>query len=182
MDDQVDSAKFILDLLQNTEVKAYLLFLKYVLNFFNSFNALFQSKKVLIHVLHLKTNKLLHQICRNYMKSEIAMEEDLTKINLALPSYFLDLEKIVLGPECTAILKTVSYEKQQTFRKHILKFYTTAAEDLQKRMPNVIFRACSFLDPNIAFNSDIHVRNVDFNTLCNKFNVINIDISELATE
>lgn len=40
------SVEIILDLLNNISIKAYLLFLKYSLNFLNSFNALFQSRKV----------------------------------------------------------------------------------------------------------------------------------------
>jgi len=39
------SAQFIFDNLNNDKIKAYLLFLKYSLNFLNSFNALFQSRK-----------------------------------------------------------------------------------------------------------------------------------------
>jgi len=46
-------AQFIFDNLNNDKIKAYLLFLKYSLNFLNLFNALFQSRKTLIHELIL---------------------------------------------------------------------------------------------------------------------------------
>ncbi|XP_039313707.1 uncharacterized protein LOC105201687 isoform X2 [Solenopsis invicta] len=45
------SAEVILEQLNNISIKAYLLVLKYSLDFFNSFNALFQSRKILIHKL-----------------------------------------------------------------------------------------------------------------------------------
>ncbi|KYN18940.1 hypothetical protein ALC57_08783 [Trachymyrmex cornetzi] len=40
-------------------IKAYLYFLKYVLNIFNAFNALLQSSKVLISILHEESNKII---------------------------------------------------------------------------------------------------------------------------
>lgn len=50
-EDKLRSAEIILEQLNNNSIKAYLLFLKYVLNFLNNFNALFQSRKILIHKL-----------------------------------------------------------------------------------------------------------------------------------
>lgn len=54
-EDKLQSAETILTYLNNNVVKAYLLFLKYSLNFFNSFNALFQSRKLLIHKLFVNS-------------------------------------------------------------------------------------------------------------------------------
>ena len=53
--DQSKSAEDIL--LNDNEVKAYILFLKYSLNYFtHNFNALFQSRKILIHKLFINSN------------------------------------------------------------------------------------------------------------------------------
>lgn len=55
VEDNLKQSTFIHEALNNNEVKAYFLFLKYALNYFNSFNALFQSKNVLIHQLTIES-------------------------------------------------------------------------------------------------------------------------------
>jgi len=58
VEDQSKSAEDILILLNDSTVKAYILFLKYSLDYFNNFNALFQSRKILIHKLFINSNQL----------------------------------------------------------------------------------------------------------------------------
>lgn len=67
VEDQSTFAKDILTLLNNNTIKAYLLFLKYSLNYFNNFNALFQSRKILIHKLFISSNQILSQIAQNFI-------------------------------------------------------------------------------------------------------------------
>lgn len=52
IEDKLKSVETILEHLNENSIKAYLLFLKYSLNFFNNFNALFQSRNILIHKLY----------------------------------------------------------------------------------------------------------------------------------
>ena len=49
VEDKLKSAEIILENLNDNTIKLYLLFLKYSLNYFNSFNALFQSRNILVH-------------------------------------------------------------------------------------------------------------------------------------
>jgi len=65
-EDKLESAKIILNQLHNNDNKAYLLFLKYILNFFNSFNALFQSRKILIYKLFSNSRQLISRYCRQF--------------------------------------------------------------------------------------------------------------------
>ena len=58
-EDKLKSAELILANLSNEIIKAYLVFLKYSLHFFNSFNALFQSRTVLIHRLTESSRQLV---------------------------------------------------------------------------------------------------------------------------
>lgn len=67
-EDKLKSAEFILGEVQNSYSKAYLLFLKYVLNCFNSFNALFQSKSILLHKLSPASIQLMKEFCSNFIK------------------------------------------------------------------------------------------------------------------
>lgn len=59
VDDKLKSAKTILKELENLCTKAYLTFLKFTLNYFNSMNAIFQSNKPLIHEFFLGLVKIL---------------------------------------------------------------------------------------------------------------------------
>ncbi|KYM89079.1 hypothetical protein ALC53_02462 [Atta colombica] len=58
-------AEDILALLNDNSIKAYLLFLKYLLNF-NIFNALFQSRKILIHKLYTCSNQIISEVAQNF--------------------------------------------------------------------------------------------------------------------
>ncbi|KAE8745970.1 hypothetical protein FOCC_FOCC007332 [Frankliniella occidentalis] len=57
--------------MRNPYFKAYLLFLKYALEYFNRMNALFQSAKVLVHKLQSESRQLLVQMCQNYMRPNV---------------------------------------------------------------------------------------------------------------
>lgn len=59
-------AEDILALLNDNSIKAYLLFLKYLLNF-NIFNALFQSRKILIHKLYTCSNQIISEVAQNFI-------------------------------------------------------------------------------------------------------------------
>lgn len=52
VEDKLKSAEIILKELENLCINSYLLFLKYVLNYFNSLNDLYQSKDTLIQELY----------------------------------------------------------------------------------------------------------------------------------
>lgn len=48
-------------------VLKHLLFLKYSLNFFNNFNALYQSREILIHKLSESCEQLIKQMGQNFL-------------------------------------------------------------------------------------------------------------------
>jgi len=52
----------ILKLLNDKSIKAYVAFMCFVLNYFNSFNALFQSKDLMIHKFFPSIERILKQI------------------------------------------------------------------------------------------------------------------------
>jgi len=62
VEDKSKSAEFILEYLNDNSIKAYLLFLKYSLNFLNNFNALFQSRNILVHKLYGNSRQLIEQL------------------------------------------------------------------------------------------------------------------------
>ncbi|XP_063912692.1 uncharacterized protein LOC135129472 [Zophobas morio] len=182
LEDKLKSAELILSELKNIYTKGYLFFLIYVLNLFNSFNALFQGRKPLIHVLYSECTNLMKQLCKNYLDGAIVLEQNLLTLNLNNPRHFSPLEKLYVGPECSALVKTMPPDGRDLFLKNCLKFYVTAAVDLQRRLPEEIFRDMRFLNPNVAFAKSDDERNIDFNILCDKLKHINADKTEIAIE
>ena len=69
-EDKLKPAETISLQMSNELIYACLLFL-YVLNFLNSFNALFQSRKVLIHTLAENSRLLIAQLGGNFLKREV---------------------------------------------------------------------------------------------------------------
>ena len=57
----------LFNLLTDKSVKFYIHFLKFVLNYFNFFNALFQSKHLMIHKLHRSIVKIMQKISVNFI-------------------------------------------------------------------------------------------------------------------
>jgi len=80
IEDKVKSAELILEYLNDDSIKAYMLFLKYSLNFFNNFNALFQSRDILIHKLFENSQQVIQQIAQNFIKFDIL--EDIINLDI----------------------------------------------------------------------------------------------------
>lgn len=78
-------AAAILDEFRNIFTKAYLYFLKYVLEYFNKVNALFQSEKTMMHKLWDCSMGLLKQLCQNYMRQNVL--DSIATIDLAHPHF-----------------------------------------------------------------------------------------------
>jgi len=71
VEDKSKSAEIILEYLNDNSIKAYLLFLKYSLNFLNNFNALFQSRNILVHKLYGNSRQLIQQLAQNFVNFDV---------------------------------------------------------------------------------------------------------------
>jgi len=158
VEDQSKSAEDILILLNDSTVKAYILFLKYSLNYFNNFNALFQSRKILIHKLFINSNQLIVQIAQNFIIPEAL--NNIAILNIDDETNMKDLTDIYVGPECENFLTTQSSEFAQQIKCRCLDFYKTAFKEMIKRLPynDPFFKQLNFLDPKVALY--IESRNV----------------------
>jgi len=58
-------------MMQNPEIQAYLLFLQYILDDFNKFNASFQTQETKIHFLESAAKNFLKTILRNVIKAPL---------------------------------------------------------------------------------------------------------------
>jgi len=159
--------EYLLSVMENIDIKAYFLFLKYVLNFFNAFNAFFQAVETRIHLLQSKSVNFLVEISKNFIKPEL-LKHLLTNIFIfSEKQNQKSLDDIDLGFECEEYLHKLSKEKHaniiSTIRQNCLEFYVTAAENIKKRLPvNDIFlsKLKVFLPDTALFDSN---REISFN-------------------
>ncbi|RLU15716.1 hypothetical protein DMN91_011471 [Ooceraea biroi] len=155
--------------MDNVELKAYFLFLKYILYFFNSFNAFFQSAETRIHLLQLQSANFLLQICRNFLQKDY-LKDVTTNINFAQKENQKDINDILLGSECEQYLEDLLLEGHMDavtqVRQNCLQFYITAVEKVRKRLPindDFLKKMQVFLPSISLFDSN---RNTSFQHVC----------------
>jgi len=153
-EDHLKSAVTILDALNNNIVKAYFYFLKYSLNFFNSFNAMFQTQNIMIHKMYTNSVSLLKTFAQNFIKPEFLITDSLEQLSFSDPQYFLPESEIFVGTECEDFIKTLPQNIVSDFKNTCLKFYIKSAEEIARRLPirSEFFRELAFLDPNICLD------------------------------
>ena len=94
----------LFNLLTDKSVKFYIHFLKFVLNYFNSFNALFHSKHLMIHKLH-SIVKIMQKISINFI-SDAALSS-ISDTDFDIEKNFKPLNEMYLDPSCSEIMKTL---------------------------------------------------------------------------
>ena len=128
---QSQTAAKLREFLSDIKNKIYMYFLKYVLNFLNQFNALFQSDKVLIHELPSRSIKLLKTIANNFVKPELI--DNILNLNVNDPTIIK--EKIYMGPDCEILLNDLPDDYVQEVRETCLTFYKTCVSEICNRFP-----------------------------------------------
>lgn len=184
VEDKLHMAETILKAMENHFTKAYLLFLKYVLNIMNLFNALFQSKTVLIHKITEASENILKDFCSNFIKLDVLSNSDITNIDVTDPNNFLPSKSINLGMDCNEYIKHFSPVNYEQIKNICLEFYTSAALEIKKRLPikNIIFQQLRFLDPKLAlYGNSQNNLDIDFKILTEKLNDLN-DLNLIETE
>lgn len=154
VEDKLKSAEIILESLNNNSIKAYLLFLKYSLNFLNNFNALFQSRNILIHKLYETSKQLVFQFAQNFVNLDVL--NDIFILNLNDQKNIKHIDNVYVGSECESFLETLSLECAQQIKFKCLDFYIIAVQEMLKRLPcnDLFFQQLTFLDPKIALYNE----------------------------
>lgn len=139
VNEKTKTGEYLLLMMDNVEMKAYFLFLKYILNFFNTFNVFFQATETRIHFLQPKSANLLFQVCRNFIKKEHLKPLSTNIITFSAKENQKPINKVILGSECEGYLNELTVNGHvnvaSTVRKNCLTFYITAAEEICKRLP-----------------------------------------------
>ncbi|XP_067212375.1 SCAN domain-containing protein 3-like [Linepithema humile] len=180
VEDKSQSAEAILAQLNDESIKAYLLFLKYSLHFFNNFNILFQSRKILIHKLYNSSQQIIHQIAQNFMVPEAL--KDIVTLNVDDERNIKHLLDIYVGPDCESFLVNQPLVFVQDIKLTCLNFYITALKEMLKRLPykNSFFKQLTFLDAKIALYDEGRNEIKDLSIIASHFE--NIDITKLGFE
>lgn len=179
-EDKLRSAEIILDQLNNNSTKAYLLFLKYLLNFFNTFNVLFQSRKVLIHKLFNTNQQIIQQIGQNFIIPEAL--KDIVNLNIDNENILQHVNDVYVGPECENFLVTLFDDCVQEIKLKCLGLYKTAVREMLKRLPyrDIFFKQLAFLDPKIALFDEGRNEIRDLTFVATR--IEHVDLTKLAFE
>ena len=149
--------------MRKVDIKAYYLFLKYILKDFIAFNAFFQAVETRIHLLHSKSVQFLFKICKHFLKDELmkSFTENIMNIVFSEKENHKVLDEITFGSDCNEYLNEIIMQGHEndvaTVRENCLSFYVTAAEEIRKRLPinNIFLSKLNVFRPYITlFNTD----------------------------
>lgn len=163
-------AQDIAQKLSCAKTKSYFLFLKYSLKYFNEFNALFQSRKVLIHALTHESIKILKAIAQNFVKSEALNDINIFN-NKKYMEFLLSLDNIYLGAECSEYIKTnLNDEEMIEVKRNCQRFYIASVDQIVKRFPvtDPFLKALQFLSPSYALDLSKRLHCKDLKQLSEK--------------
>jgi len=153
--EKTKSGEYLLSIMGNVETKAYFLFLKYILNFFNAFNASFQALETRIHLLQPKSLNFLFKICRHFLKDELLKRFSANTV-FSVEKNQKTLQEINLGSDCEEYLNKLVIQGHKDVikivRENCLSFYVTAAEEIRKRLPvyNIFLSKLQVFTPSIS--------------------------------
>lgn len=169
------SAISIFNILNDEVIKAYMLFLKYSLTYFNQFNALYQSREILIHKIAESSEQLIKKMGQNCLLPDALKNISNDLLN---PNNFLPVTSIYVGPECEAYLKTECDEFINEVKSNCFNFYITALEEMLQRLPyNVeIFREFKFLNSEVALHNDSRLIFADLTNLARHFGISDLSL------
>lgn len=168
-EDKNQVGNMIFNEMQNPYVKAYLLFLKHVLPIFNSFNAMFQSSKVLVDKMYVESRRFVKILCVNFVKpSCYTSEVELDLLNVFDPNVLLPVEEINVGLNTMNLLKDCIKADNEQFKLKCLKFYQVAVAQAFKRLPtkDKFYKNITFVQPQNALNVNLKH---DIDEICNTF-------------
>ncbi|XP_077552607.1 uncharacterized protein LOC144167098 [Haemaphysalis longicornis] len=183
-EDRIVAAESILNHM-NCATEAYFRFMKFVLNFFNRLNALFQSNGNLIGELQAESQRLLQCLLQNFVQPS-ALERD--DVNPMDPRVLLPLEEVYLDEGCNSALKKCAEvgmdAEVRDLRIRCLSFYQTATVEVKKRLPvsRPFFHEVQFVTPKTALSAEARRKLLALPTLQNRYAHLLPDASRVKEE
>ncbi|XP_066585180.1 protein FAM200A-like [Prorops nasuta] len=172
--------------MQNVETKAYLHFLDYTLNKFNSFNAEFQARETKIHLLQPKSMDILIFFASNFLKPALIkhsiFHENFRNTNFSKPCNIMEVKNINVDSDCEEYLQDMIHAdsleemKYNDIKTACLRFLIKAVEEIRSRFPvdNELCKNLTILNHTTAlFDSDREASAVVLLKINNAFGITN---------
>ncbi|KAK0071408.1 hypothetical protein PV325_012995, partial [Microctonus aethiopoides] len=155
----------------NEEIRAYFLFLKFTLDSFNKLNALFQSRKIQIHILAERSRWILEQMAMCFLKPNAL---DNIRVDSVIPDNILPLLSINVEDECQNFLNSCQSEIGGKVKINCLEIYKVATREIINRLAycDKFLLDMRFLNSEIALLNDIRLKFNKLDLLCEKFNLM----------
>lgn len=99
--------------------------------------------------------KLLRTLAQNFIKPEFLVTYKINTISFSNPKMFLPECQIFIGTECEEFIKDFPSTLKCEIKNMCLQFYSTAAEEIVKRLPitNEFFKEFQFLESSICLDA-----------------------------
>ncbi|KAJ8669156.1 hypothetical protein QAD02_000415 [Eretmocerus hayati] len=142
------------DLLNDKRLQALTGFLVYNLDLFNTFNAKYQSKKLLAHKLWRDTETFVHDIGSNYI-NPVALPE-ITSDVFCIAESRRELSQIIVGEKCDRVMEGMSADDNKWVLEYAEQFYVTAVTEMRERLfiHRNLFERLISMEPRVALGED----------------------------
>lgn len=156
--DPSHTTQSMLAAMENCFTKAYLEFMSYVLEILNDFNKLFQSEIPLLHALKPQVQKMLKDICSNFLTIDYIKGTPILELNHKNRKYFETMDNIYIGMSATETLNEIKQMPNvrnihiREFYDTILNFYIELVSVVKDKFEfrDSIYEIISFVDPQVA--------------------------------
>ena len=165
---QSNNEERIYNLLKDPSVNACVYFLNFVLNYHDSFNALYQRKGLMIHALHRSIVKILKGFSINFIKDEALPY--ISDADFDVKKNLKPLSEMYLGPTME-IIKVLPFNACETFLKNCQNFYISSFEYMRKKLleNDNLLKKLVFIEPEIALSLGKRKDFPDLVDLCDYF-------------
>jgi hypothetical protein len=158
-EDPSPTVQSMAECMNNKFTIVYLEFLAYVLGIVTDFNLLFQSEIPLLHTLKPQVEKMLLDLCSNYMNTQyIWSQPNIIAAEHSNPRHFLKLNDIYLGiaaHESFNKLKSspdITEIQRESFLINCMNFYIELVSQIKSRFnfSDSVFDCLKILEPKTA--------------------------------
>ncbi|XP_051165674.1 uncharacterized protein LOC127284325 [Leptopilina boulardi] len=155
LEDDLHSARPILEALHNPAYKLYFKFLSHALTWTVKLNLQLQREKPQIATLLKSVTEIYKSILKCFIKSDILSSTDLSRIQVDYPRNFKPLEEMYFGAKVDAFIKSdtaIDPRELHNFRLRALDFYIELAKQIKMRF--------DFKNSDLLYASNFSVENV----------------------
>ncbi|KAK3929597.1 SCAN domain-containing protein 3, partial [Frankliniella fusca] len=156
---RLTSAEWIFETLRNPFMKAYLLFMQWILPKFTGMNEFFQSEQTIITVLDERMRQAYEERLMLYMKDTYVHRRPLKDVDPAEEGGFILLENLFLGRPELNWLATPAFAARpdlvEDFRTRCRSFMVVGCQELRKRsydFGDTVMQALGALSPAVAMS------------------------------